>query len=256
MPHQSSNKTLDKKPKTAANLPTDESADKLAGQGTTPTQDLWANYEAVYDYLNQELFKGQLPQVILNFATHGKSNGYFTPARWSKKPVVPRKPQRQRGRPKKAKAQPQTAHELSLNPVLLQAPVQDSLSWLVRLMVQLWVYERNPEQTQQGYFSKAFSAKMWELGVPATRDGTPEGPKTGFTMQHWIEKDGRFQRAIDGMPEEWFAWIGQRRLPVKPKAKPIKYGCPKCGMKIITGRPMSGICTTENCDTPFELIAS
>ena len=256
MSQESSNKTLDKKPKTAATTATDSSVGKLAGQGTTPTQDLWVNYEAVYDYLNQELFEGQLPQVILNFATHGKSNGYFTPARWSKKAVMLRKPQRQRGRPKKVKEQLQTAHELSLNPVLLQAPVQDCLSWLVRLMVQLWVYERNPKQTQQGYFSKAFSAKMWELGVPATRDGTPAGPKTGFAMQHWIEKDGKFQRAIDGMPEEWFAWIGQRRLPVKQKKKPLKYGCPNCGTIITTGKLISAICTTENCNEPFKLISS
>lgn len=221
---------------------------------TTPTADLWANYEQVYDYLNEELFDGKLPAVVLNFATHGRSNGYFTPTRWQKNLKSEPDHQGESGEPQMHR---KTAHELSLNPVLLDASIEDCLAWLVRLMVQLWVHERDPAKSSpQGYYPKSFTTKMWELGIPATRDGTPAGAKTGFTMQHWIEEEGKFQNVIDAMPEHFFPWKGEQRQPVKPKNKPIKYGCPNCGTKIMTSKPISAICTTENCQEAFQLVAS
>lgn len=216
----------------------------------TPTEDLWESYRLIFDYLNEALFDTQLPACVLNFATHGRSNGFFTPSRWQqvKSPTFEKSSTKGRGQV--------TAHELSLNPVLLDGPLADALAWLVRLMVQLKLHEQGSGKNHpQGYYSKEFSCEMWSLGLPCSRDGTQEGKRTGYTMRHWREPLGKFEQAIKGIPEDYFPWIGERRPSETRHNKPIKYGCPNCGTKVITTRPMRGICTTENCHEPFVRIA-
>lgn len=206
----------------------------------TPTQDLWHHYEEVYDYLNEELFEASLPKCVLNFATHGSSNGYFTPGRW----VETRK------------GREQHEHEISLNPYLLDGTMQDWLPWLTRLMVQLWVYGQEGAGQSQGYYSKTFTDKMWAIGLPATDDGTPSGKRTGFTMRHWIEPTGRLHAVMKLTPPEYFPWRGDKRRPQKTKNKPLKYGCSNCGIQFTITRPITAICMTENCKTAFEPLGS
>lgn len=207
----------------------------------TPTQDLWHHYELVFNYLNGDLFDEELPTCVLNFATHGGSNGYFTAERWIKT---------------RNNEMVQSAHEISLNPHLLETSIEECLSWLTRLMVQLWVYEQEGASTAQGYYNKTFTDKMWDIGLPATDTGTPSGKRYGFTMKHWVVPDGRFKAAMDHMPREYFPWKGDKRRPVKTKAKPLEYGCPKCGFTFKTVRRMRGICMTEDCNTYFEEIGA
>ena len=148
------------------------------------------------------------------------------------------------------------AHELSLNPVLLDGPVQHVLAWLVRLMVQLHLHERGDDyEYQQGYYTADFYGAMWAIGLPCSGDRTPTGKRTGYTMRHWIDPTGNFAKAIKDIPEDYFPWSGDKRRPAKGN-KMLQYGCSACGLRIKTGKPMSGICTTENCNTPFILISS
>ena len=99
----------------------------------TPTEDLWEAYSLIYGFLNETLFDNVLPDCILNFATHGRSNAFFTPARWQQKNSA-------KGTEHVEGKGRTTAHELSLNPVLLDGPVELVLAWIVRLMVQLHLY--------------------------------------------------------------------------------------------------------------------
>ena len=215
----------------------------------TPTEDLWEAYSLVYGFLNELLFDNALPNCILNFATHGRSNGFFTPDRWQQQ----RERNGEEGRKRRSK---KTAHELSLNPVLLDGSVERVLAWLVRLMVQLHLYELGDDYDyQQGYYTADFYDAMWAIGLPCSSDGTPTGKRTGYSMKHWIDPSGRFANAIKAIPQDYFPWSGDKRRPAKGN-KLLQYSCAVCGLKIRTGKPMSGICTTENCDTPFTLIAS
>lgn len=215
----------------------------------TPTENQWECYSLMYSYLNESLFESTLPDCILNFATHGRSNGYFTPARWQHRPD-------ENSSDEKVGQGRKTAHELSLNPVLLNGPVKNTLAWIVRLMVQLHLYEQGHNyEHQQGYYSIEFYEAMWGIGLPCSGDGRPEGKRTGYTMKHWIEPAGKFANAIKGIPEDYFPWSGEKRR--SPSAnKPLQYGCPSCGARFKTSKPISGICTTENCQEPFQLIAS
>jgi len=215
----------------------------------TPTEDLWEAYSLIYGFLNETLFKNTLPNCILNFATHGRSNAFFTPARWQQ--------QRERHEAEWREGQgKKIAHELSLNPVLLDGPIEKVLAWIVRLMVQLHLYELGDYYDyQQGYYTAEFYDAMWAIGLPCSSDGTPTGKRTGYSMKHWIDPAGKFANAIKDIPQDYFPWSGDKRRPATGK-KPLLYGCSVCGAKIKTPKPISGVCTTENCDQPFELLAS
>ncbi len=203
----------------------------------------------MYGFLNETLFDNALPDCILNFATHGRSNAFFTPARWQQK-------NSEKGTERAEGKGRTTAHELSLNPVLLDGPVELVLAWIVRLMVQLHLYELGDDyEYQQGYYTAAFYDAMWAIGLPCSSDGTPTGKRTGYSMKHWIASGGKFANAIKDIPQDYFPWSGDKRRPATGK-KPLMYGCPSCGLKIKTGRPMSGICITENCNEPFVLLSS
>lgn len=213
----------------------------------TPTEDLWECYSMLFAYLNAKLFEDTLPECILNFATHGRSNGFFTSARWQ---------QEEGARSREQEQSTTTAHELSLNPVLLAGPIENTLAWLVRLMVQLQLYERGHDyEYEQGYYPLEFYKAMWAIGLPCSGDGTPTGKRTGYTMKHWIAPEGKFADAIQLIPQDYFPWSGDKRQPAKGN-KPLQYSCPSCGARFKTPKPISAICTTENCQEPFELLGS
>ena len=173
----------------------------------SPTEDLWEAYSLAYEFLNDQLFDNALPNCILNFATHGRANAFFTLGRWQEQladtPAA--------GANKKGRRQ---AHELSLNPVLLDGPVDKALAWIVRLMVQLHLHEKgNDYDYPQGYYSAEFTNAMWAIGLPCSSDGTPTGKRTGFTMNHWIDPAGKFAEAIKEIPQDYFPWSGFKRQP-------------------------------------------
>jgi len=205
----------------------------------TPTQDLWGHFQVTFDYLNETLFQNQLPHCMLNFATHRGSNGFFTEGRWIKMGQ---------------RDDVQTAHEISLNPFLLNEPKEDALSWLTRLMTHLWQRECGKYwPQQQGYYNREFTEQLESIGLPCSDDGTPEGKKTGFKMRHWIEPDGPYEKAIAAMPDEYFPWKGDQ----KPKAPPrtiYKYRCPTCGVRFSSAAMIAATCNTKACDTLFELV--
>lgn len=215
----------------------DEMADSTE---TTPTRDVADHIQILFDYFNASLFDNELPtDCMLTFATFGRSKAYFTPSRW-----------KETGREK-------TAHELSLNPTLLNERKEIALAWLVRLQVQLWQSEygidRSKRSLEKRYYNREFSDKMAKIGVPCSSDGTPEGEKTGYTMHHWIEKGGAYAQAVEAMPDEYFPWKGD----VKPKAerkKPYTYLCTACGARFTIPLYLSLTCNTKGCNQLMEVI--
>ena len=209
----------------------------------TPTQDLWGHFQITFDYLNDSLFSGELPHCMLNFATHRGSKGFFTKGRWIK--LTHDHDRRENI---------QTAHEISLNPLLLNEPKKEALSWLVKQMVALWQLECGKYYPQQqGYYNREFTEKMEALGLPCSNDGTPEGKKTGFKMLHWIAPEGQYETAVAIMPDEYFPWKGDRK-PKSPPRTIYKYRCQTCGARFTTPQSVMATCNTKACDQVFELV--
>lgn len=203
-----------------------------------PSEDLLLHYQLAFDYLNEMLFDGKLKPCVLNFATHGRSQGYFTPGRWEKSI---------------SGLQERKAHEISLNPALLNESTETILAVLARQMVHLWQIECGEHKPHKfGYFNREHTQMLEAIGIPASVDGTPEGEKTGYRMRHWIEPTGKFQEAMESLPEQYFfPWRGSQK-PNKPKRKMVKYGCPVCGMKGIFPRDVHMTCNTFGCNTVME----
>ncbi len=211
-----------------------------ADTDTTPTQDVADHIQILFNYFNETLFGDELPtDCMLTFATHGRSKAFFTPRRW------------------KETGQGKTAHELSLNPTLLNDSKEVALSWLARLMVQLWQSEygvdRSLRSLEKRYYNREFADKMTDIGLPCSSDGTPVGEKMGYSMHHWIEEDGAFARAVEVMPDEYFPWKGD----IKPKSERkqlYKYLCNSCGAKFAIPVRLHLTCNTKGCNEVMEVI--
>ena len=212
----------------------------ISASSITPTLDVMEHFQIIFDYFNAALFKNDLPrECMLSFATHGRSKAYFSPARWSKN------------------GEQITAHELSLNPVILNEPKDTALSWLARLMVCLWQAEygitRSTRSQEKRYYNVEFSEKMNSIGLPCSKDGTPEGEKMGYSMTHWIKEDGPFYKAVQDMPDEYFPWKGELK-PKPPKRTIYKYRCENCHAGIMAPREVHLTCNTMACDRIMVLV--
>lgn len=203
----------------------------------TPTQ--FEAYQTMFDHFNRELFKGELPQVILNFSRHSGALGFFARERWiGAKPDV-------------------TAHEISLNPdYLRERPPIQVASTLVHEMVHLWQVE-NGTPSRAGYHNNEWAQKMIAIGLHPSDTGSPGGRITGQRMTHYILPGGPFQASFDRLNTKSFPWQHIARTepgpagpptrpggepeppepPTGPKAKnKVKYTCPACGLAV-WGKP-------------------
>lgn len=206
----------------------------------TPTLDVMEHFQIIFDYFNATLFDNELSRdCMLSFATHGRSKAFFSPSRWTKN------------------GDRITAHELSLNPVLLNEPKEAALSWLARLMVQFWQSEhgitRSVRSLEKRYYSVEFTEKMTDIGLPCSKDGTPDGEKMGYSMMHWVEKGGAFQNTMAAMPDDYFPWKGD--IKPKPSQKTTyKYLCNICGARFGIPLQLHLTCNTKGCNEVMELI--
>ncbi len=84
-----------------------------------PTEQQFLAYQKIFNYFNDQLFDGQLPDVILNFSRMANTHGFFAPERWEDHQKV-------------------RSHEISLNPHTLGRSPKEVLATLVHEMCHLW----------------------------------------------------------------------------------------------------------------------
>ncbi len=190
-----------------------------------PTQAQFEAYQKIFDYFNQTLFQGSLPDCMLRFSRHKKSNyELFTAEGWEC-----------RGGEKTAEIC------LSLKHVK-ERPPQESLGMLVREMVQLW-QETYGSPSRKGYYNREWASKMEEVGLIPTDTGKPGGKRTGQWLKHYIEEGGRFERMYEKMPAEYLLPFGPSYIKEGEKkeyTEKVKYTCEGCGAKV-WGKPGLGM---------------
>jgi hypothetical protein len=182
-----------------------------------PTQAQFAAYQQAFDYFNRVLFKNSLPDCMLSFSRRRhSSHTLFTGGLWHEKagPATP---------------------EISLNLKQMGAgePIE-VMATLVRQMVHLW-QETYGQPSRAGYYNYEWAEKMTAIGVIPTATGLPGGRRTGQTIKHYIEAEGRFERAFRKMPAAYL-------LPFQPTAFEAEknrrnadkavYQCTGCGTKV------------------------
>lgn len=199
-----------------------------------PTEEQYAVYQQLFDYLNETLFDGELPVCMLTFTDKGKkSEGYFSKQSWVKAEQV--------------------VHEISLNPEYVKShSLKETMVLLAHQMVHLWQQEKG-QPSRKGYHNRQWSGKMRAIGLVASDTGEKGGREVGQKMSQYVKAGGRFEAAYEA--------LGQKKeIPFQAQyegeggnsgqGEREKYSCPRCGSNIWGKEGLKAVC--GECGEVFE----
>lgn len=214
-----------------------------------PTTEQFESYQKLFDYFNEHLFGGFLPNVILNFSRKNQVAGFFSRNSWKYN-------------------EGKECHEISINPTSLCHGKKYVIQTLVHEMCHLWQHEfGKPSRT--GYHNKQWSHKMESCGLMPSDTGKEGGNMTGQKMSDYLLPGGKLEKLIEAMPEEiWLPLKSLEYMPEeiideilseledndvfgemvaiknpKPKSKnKVKFSCPGCGLNVWGKETVRVIC--------------
>ncbi len=180
-----------------------------------PTLQQFATFQRAYDYFNKELFDNALKPCFLSFNRRAVTGVYFRPAMWQTK-----------GK--------KEAHEISLNPSVLDKPFAEIMTLLLRGMGWQWQWEQGAPAKSPGYSNRELVMKMESIGLLLSDTGEADGQRTGHYLNHSIIQDGPFEEKLKAMPADIrMPWISVAPPIEPPKSgKKFKYECPKCDASV------------------------
>jgi predicted SprT family Zn-dependent metalloprotease len=149
-----------------------------------PTISVYSEWQTAYDYFNDRLFSGDLPDCIINLdSKHPRARGYFSSDRF-------------------VNASGEVKDLLGMNPQhFLSRSLIETLSTLVHEMCHVWQYHYGDKKGQRTYHNREWGDKMESLGLMPSNTGEPGGKKTGQQMTHYIIEGGPFEEVC----KEFFA---------------------------------------------------
>jgi predicted SprT family Zn-dependent metalloprotease len=138
---------------------------------------IYEELQEAFDFYNTELFKGELPQCIINLIRQEKSFGYFYPNRFVD-----------------TRGKGIYQHVIAMNSEYFGVRELDfTLSTLVHEMVHAWTFEKNV-YGRAHYHNKWWAKKMKEIGLTPTDTGEEGGRETGQNVTHRIVRGGLFDK--------------------------------------------------------------
>lgn len=208
---------------------------------TAPTIAEYTGIQKAYDFFNEQLFSGTLPDVLVTLQRKPKMRGYF----WAEQ-FTPRA------------GADQTAHELALNPdAFIGRTDEQILSTLVHEMAHVWQHCHGTPP-RKCYHDKQWAAKMKALGLQPSATGEPGGKETGQHMTHYVIAGGPFQRAYEALQKIGYRLNYQSNpMPAatgKDTKKPTrqKFTCPECGLNAWAKPEAQLLC--GDCSEPRHLV--
>lgn len=184
----------------------------------TPTAEQYAAFNAIFEHFNVELFGGEMPPVMLAFAKHGRSRGYYIHERWHRRD-----------------AEGFRVSEIALSPDHLGRKEREVASTIVHEMVHLWQYVQGTP-SRRGYHNAQWAERMETLGLMPSNTGEVGGKRTGQKVTHYIIEGGAFARAFEKLDRAGLLPFIAGECPAgggpkKPSDKSkTKYGCAVCGL--------------------------
>lgn len=175
-------------------------------------ENLYSDLYHAFDFFNEKLFDGNLPDTILSYGTTEKEGvlGYFSSNRF------------------KSVDGDERVHHISINAEEIGARSDRMvLSTLVHEMVHLYqTLWGNPGKN--GYHNKEWVELMEVVGLIASQTGKKGGKQTGIQMDHYIKRNGPFDKAYKELKETGFKLkykAVKRKKPKQTRAK-TKYTSP------------------------------
>jgi hypothetical protein len=148
-------------------------------------QPLWEqswSLQQAFNWLNDELFEGKLPAVMLTLSRNNNIlGGFFTPKRWYNE-------------------EGDAVGEIAINANCLKTSgVVRAMTVLCHEMVHLWQYSFG-KPGRGGYHNQQWAAKCKEIGL---RPFGIDGKEVGQAIDTDLVKGGKAEKVIADMPEDY-----------------------------------------------------
>lgn len=204
------------------------------------THTQYVSISKAFDLLNQTLFEGKLPTILITLQRHANSRGYYSQGMFTNRDANP-------------DAQDAATDEIALNPDAFRGRTDEEIfSTLAHEMCHLWEACEG-KAPKSAYHTKAWADKMESIGLMPSDTGMPGGKRTGAKMTHFVVSGGAFQRAYAaiaaaGIKLQW------ESAPETPQAKKktaskTKFTCAACGANA-WGKPTLKVACMP-CDLPM-----
>lgn len=145
----------------------------------TITKCEYSNLDHMFDFLNRQLFEGELPDLLFTYQYRGKYYGFYRPAMFALRD------KRSRGR----------VAELALNPkMFVECDDLEIIQTIGHEMCHHWQALLGT-MSRSGYHNKQFAHKMQSIGLMPSSTGEPGGKMTGQRMADYVIPNSRFERA-------------------------------------------------------------
>ena len=195
----------------------------MATMSAQHTRTQYVALQEAYNFLDQELFGGELPTCLITLHRRPKSRGYFIGDNFSSLILEDEK-----------------TSEIALNPdTFKNRSNKDILSTLAHEMVHLWQHIFG-KPSRSGYHNAEWGKKMQAVGLMPSDTGQPGGKKTGDRMTHYIVAGGPFDVAATAFLARYgqaILWssgrssevnsVNAKRKEKSAKSK-TKFLCPTC----------------------------
>lgn len=192
---------------------------------TKPTPITYGELQDAFDFFNDRLFEGKLPQCILTMQRKKHTYGYFSCERW-------------------VNSDGAKVDEIAMNPSYFATrSIKETLSTVVHEMTHLYQYHFG-KPSRGRYHNAEWGQIMERVGLMPSNTGEPGGKRTGDQMSHYIIKAGKFDVCCDELLSEDFkiSWMDRfaEWVQVKKPSPPSLLDDPNIPLPAMPTAPLGG----------------
>jgi hypothetical protein len=182
----------------------------------SPTTQNYTVLSEAYQFFNERLFSGVLPNCLITMQRKANSYGFFAGGRFGTTDGEG------------------ISDELAMNPTHFKGrSTEEVLSTLVHEMCHVWQHHHG-KQSRAGYHDRQWAGKMREIGLIPSDTGQPGGKCAGQKVSHYVDESGQFAKhcttLIDGGYVLPFIELWDEAKAKKNKSKnKTKFCCESCG---------------------------
>lgn len=200
-------------------------------------------YERAFDTLNNRLFDGKLPEVVLTLRAGRNANGYA----WAKRFKIHDSETPQDATEDSTalmemedadfqgtvieKETLQAFDEIAINPATANRPARDVLGTLLHEMCHVWQFNFG-KASRNGYHNQQWAGKMIEVGLRPFSIQNPD-KMVGQKVTHTIEEGGAadliFREIEDSFGADLVIELPNIEAKRPAKNSKVKFTCPVCG---------------------------
>lgn len=199
------------------------------------TKEFYDNLQIAYDFFNEQLFNGELPQCLVTLNRKNGAYGYFKRNAFTNSAC-------------------ENIHEIALNPSEFNRPIKEILSTLVHEQCHLLCYHKGYVMKRGGH-GKQWCQMMKDIGLqPIDATTGLDIESGGAKVSHRIIEGDLFDMVCDKLLEKIkFDLTNVPEVKEKParKSNKVTYICPECECEISAKKDQEINIICGNCSVQF-----